>query len=82
LYKSDLLRGDLLRGSIHMKFSVKGQEKGDLLIQVTVYWCYCYLEWDQDKSPPDKKPHNYEIIIQSYYICFILMVILKDILKN
>ena len=28
--------GDLLkRGSIHMKFSMTGQEKGDLLIQVT-----------------------------------------------
>jgi hypothetical protein len=31
-----------------------------------------------DKSPPDKKPPNNEIIIQSYYICFIS----KDILKN
>ena len=37
---------------------------------------------EQDKSPPDKKPPNNEIIIQSYYICFILMVILKDISKN
>jgi hypothetical protein len=27
---------DLLRGSIHMKFSMTGQEKCDLLIQVTV----------------------------------------------
>ena len=35
-----------------------------------------------DKSPPDKKPPNNEIIIQSYYICFILVVIIKDILKN
>jgi hypothetical protein len=26
-----------------------------------------------------QKPPNNEIIIQSYYICFILMVILKDI---
>jgi hypothetical protein len=25
----------LKRGSIHMKFSMAGQEKGDLLIQVT-----------------------------------------------
>jgi hypothetical protein len=25
----------LLRGSSHMKFSMTGQEKGDLLIQVT-----------------------------------------------
>ena len=33
---------------------------------------------EQDKSPPDKKPPNNEIIIQSYYICFIS----KDILKN
>ena len=32
------------------------------------------------KAPPDKNPLNYEIIIQSYYICFILMVIFKDIL--
>jgi hypothetical protein len=39
-------------------------------------------EIEQDKSPPDKKPPNIEIIIQSYYICFILRVILKDILKN
>ena len=38
--------------------------------------------WEQDKSPPDKNPPNNEIIIQSYYICFILMVILKDISKN
>jgi len=28
-------RGPLKRGSIHLKFSVIGQEKGDLLIQVT-----------------------------------------------
>jgi hypothetical protein len=34
------------------------------------------------QKPPDKKPPNNEIIIESYYICFILMVILKDILKN
>jgi hypothetical protein len=34
------------------------------------------------KAHPDKKPPNIEIIIQAYYICFILMVILKDILKN
>jgi hypothetical protein len=27
--------GDLLRGSIHMKFSTTEQEKGDLLRQVT-----------------------------------------------
>ena len=27
--------GDLKRGPIHMKFSMTGQEKGDLLIQVT-----------------------------------------------
>ena len=27
--------GDLLRGSIHMKFSMIGQEKGDLSMQVT-----------------------------------------------
>ena len=40
--------------------------------------------WEQNKSPPDKKPPppNIETIIQSYYICFILRVILKDILKN
>jgi hypothetical protein len=31
---------------------------------------------------PDKKPSNNELIIQTYNICFILMVILKDILKN
>jgi hypothetical protein len=29
-----------------------------------------------------QKPPNIEIIIESYYICFILMVILKDILKE
>jgi hypothetical protein len=28
-------RGPLKRGSIHMKFYMTGQEKGDLLIQVT-----------------------------------------------
>ena len=35
--KSDLLRGrrPLKRGSIHMKCSMIGQEKCDLLIQVT-----------------------------------------------
>ena len=27
--------GDFLRNSIHMKFSMTGQEKGDLLRQVT-----------------------------------------------
>jgi len=27
--------GDLLRGLIHMKFSMTGQEKGDLWMQVT-----------------------------------------------
>jgi hypothetical protein len=34
------------------------------------------------RPPPDKNPPNIEIIIQAYYIYFILMVILKDILKN
>jgi hypothetical protein len=38
--------------------------------------------WEQDKSPPDKNPPNIEIILQAYYISFILMGILKDILKN
>jgi len=35
--KTGLLRQvtNLKRGSIHMKFSITGQEKGDLLIQVT-----------------------------------------------
>ena len=28
-------KGDLIRGSIHIKFSVTGQEKGVHLIQVT-----------------------------------------------
>ena len=37
---------------------------------------------EQDKSPPDKMPPNIEIIIQAYYICFILMGILKDILRE
>ena len=27
--------GDILRDSVHMKFSITGQEKGDFLIQVT-----------------------------------------------
>jgi hypothetical protein len=35
-----------------------------------------------DKTPLTKKKLNNEIIIESYYICFILMVILKDILKK
>ena len=30
-----------------------------------------------DKSHPDKKPTNNEIIIQSYYICFIMIVDIK-----
>jgi hypothetical protein len=35
--KSGLIRGYLLRGSIHVKFSMTGQEKGNLLIQVTAW---------------------------------------------
>jgi hypothetical protein len=34
------------------------------------------------QKPPWQKAPNNEIIIQSYYICFILMVILKDIFRN
>jgi hypothetical protein len=30
-------RWPLKRGSIHLKFSMTGQDKGDLLIQVTAY---------------------------------------------
>ena len=37
---------------------------------------------EQYKSPPRQKPPNNEIIIQSYYICFEMVVILKDILEN
>ena len=33
-------RRPLKRGSIHMKFAMTGQEKGDHLIQVTVYTLY------------------------------------------
>ena len=43
------------------------------------FYGYSMFSGEQDKGPSDKKPPNIEIIIQSYYICFILMVILKDI---
>ena len=43
---------------------------------------FIYIYGEQDISPRTKSPPNIEIIIQSYYICFILIVILKDILKN
>jgi hypothetical protein len=45
------------------------------------FYGYSMFSGEQDKGPSDKKPPNIEIIIQSYYICFILIVILKDI-KN
>ena len=35
-----------------------------------------------DKSHPDKKPPNNEIIIQSYCICFIMIVDIKRYLKE
>jgi hypothetical protein len=49
-----------------------------------ILWCQVIRE-DIDVNlvtGTGQKPPNNEIIIQSYYICFILMVIIKDILKN
>jgi hypothetical protein len=43
-----------------------------------VYFTVKYMK----KTGTGQKSPNIEIIIQSYYICFILRVILKDILKN
>ena len=38
LLKGHFRTGDILkRGSIHIKFSITGQEKGDLLIPVTAW---------------------------------------------
>jgi hypothetical protein len=44
-------RRPLKRGSIHMKFSMTRQEKGDLLIQVTAWTCLTVFPifYDLDK---------------------------------
>ena len=52
-------------------------EESHSTLRVRDEFIYIYIYGEQDKSPP-----NIEIIMQSYYICFILIVILKDILKN
>ena len=57
-------------------------EESHSTLRVRDEFIYIYIYGEQDKSPQTKSPPDIEIIIQSYYICFILMVILKDILKN